>query len=105
MASYTVTQRIYHYDSFESEDIPEGLTPAEYAEERYGEGFGDLDSHELLVLEGDTVIYEGSDSDAAYLPREGRGVVLRALPRKCDHHVRGELGGGVELAQGLCHIA
>ena len=48
--SYTVTQRVYSYDTFEESDIPEGMTPEQYAEYRYCEGMGDLDSHDLMLI-------------------------------------------------------
>jgi hypothetical protein len=59
MASYTVTQRVYCMDAFETEDILPGMTPAQYAEYRYSDSYGDPDSHTLLVFEGDTIIYDG----------------------------------------------
>ncbi len=62
MASYTVTQRVYCYDSFETEDIPEGMSPAEYAEQRYCESLGgDIDSHSLLIFEDNEIIYDDED--------------------------------------------
>jgi len=48
--SYTVTQRVYSYDSFEEEDIPEGMTAQQYAEERYCDGYGDIDDHDLMLI-------------------------------------------------------
>lgn len=59
MKSYTVTQRVYAYDTFEEDEIPEGMTPAEYAEQRYCHEIGDLDSHTLLVYEDNEIIYDG----------------------------------------------
>jgi len=54
MKSYTVTQRVYSYDAFEEDDIPAGMTAEQYAEARYVDGCGDLDSHEImLVIEED----------------------------------------------------
>ena len=62
MASYTVTQRVYFFDTFESEDIPEGMTPAEFAEQRYSDdGIGVLDGHTLLIFEDSTIIFDGED--------------------------------------------
>jgi hypothetical protein len=52
--SYTVTQRIYYYDAFEESDIPEGMTAGQYAEARYRAGYGDLDSHELMLIIGES---------------------------------------------------
>jgi len=69
MASYTVTQRVYAYDTFESEDIPEGMTPAQYAEKRYCDSIGDLDTHTLLVIEDNDIIYDGES-----LPEGVEGV-------------------------------
>jgi hypothetical protein len=50
MKTYTVCQRVYCYDTFDESDIPEGLTPIEYAEQRYEEELGDPDSHELYLI-------------------------------------------------------
>ena len=68
--SYTVTQRVYSYDTFEESDIPEGMTPERYAEYRYAEGWSDLDSHTLLVFEGDTLVYDGENLGEDVAPVE-----------------------------------
>ena len=49
MASYTVTQVRTYIDTFDEIDIPEGMSYEEYAESRYEDGYGTIDSHELMV--------------------------------------------------------
>ena len=47
MARYLVIQHVEFTDSFEDSDIPEGMTAHEYAEARYVDSLGDLDSHTI----------------------------------------------------------
>ena len=61
--SYTVTQRVYSYDAFEEEDIPAGMTAEQYAEARYTEGCGDLDSHDLMSHDLMLIIEEPGKAD------------------------------------------
>ena len=67
MKSYTVCQTILAYDTFEEDDIPAGMTPAEYAEQRYCEETGSLDSHSIQVWADDehlgAVQYDDQDRE------------------------------------------
>lgn len=86
--SYTVTQRVYSYDTFEASDIPEGMTPSEYAEQRYCEGMGDIDTHTLLVFKGDTLVYDGENlgEDVAPVENNYDGGLCDAGHPDCAGH-------------------
>ena len=54
MAKYLVIQHVEFTDSFEDSDIPEGMTAHEYAEARYVDSLGDLDSHTIELQDWET---------------------------------------------------
>jgi hypothetical protein len=44
-----VTQYHIYADSFETSEVPKGMTIEQYAEQRYGDGEGMLDDHTLEI--------------------------------------------------------